>query len=632
MGLAFPALAGAADSTRAPLLLAAGVSPGSPALASGGFLAASDPAPPFGFVLRRVPNPRYRPPAAIAPRLATASVGRLRAMDFLHTQVLHRGGLAGSRSTLWEMRGGEEYRGRGVLEVALTGEQRPGGHTLRTVRLEGRQDFAAGTVGDVPPIMIPRVLSIHQLRGAAFRLASPDGPQWIAFGGGPTPLPGLKTPRLGLTGVGVSDLRFDAAQLAMSLTGFVRGRRPATPSAADTVAGGGVSGIFDWRVRAPIGTIGGGLTAQVHGLEGAPRIAAGEAIEWNYQSPRFVAGWRDERASSTARVVGTRGFTHAPHAEDRLQLQGRFLRGRGEAHASSYLRSGGDPALAVRTLQVGLSGGPARTAWYFGANAAWDRRGIEAREERRLGVHAGGSPGAGQALLARAQWAASAGQSSLTMDAEASIALRRGVRLTLEPRMAWDPGGLQHFAAASRVTWPLPWASSRLSAGVAIESEARSGFRGVVREASIAFHLVPRMRDRTDLEVTRRDEAGRAALDFSASYDAQFDRYEGDRGAWLSTGDSGRVIVRVARSGNGEGVRDVLVALDGKQMRFTDEEGVARFERVAPGVHIVAVEEKSLPQHHQVAQASSAFVTVERGQPTQITTFQIARPVRKASF
>lgn len=63
---------------------------------------------------------------------------------------------------------------------------------------------------------------------------------------------------------------------------------------------------------------------------------------------------------------------------------------------------------------------------------------------------------------------------------------------------------------------------------------------------------------------------------------------KGGRTGWLATRDSGRVIVRVVRSGNGAGVRDVLVALDGKQLRFTDEESVARFEGVAPGVYVVA--------------------------------------------
>jgi hypothetical protein len=76
----------------------------------------------------------------------------------------------------------------------------------------------------------------------------------------------------------------------------------------------------------------------------------------------------------------------------------------------------------------------------------------------------------------------------------------------------------------------------------------------------------------------------------------------------------------------------VLVLLDGRESRFTDASGIARFERVTPGVHLVSVEERSLPSLHQVVGAARAFVTVERGRETDPVTFEIARPAKRTRF
>jgi hypothetical protein len=152
-----------------------------------------------------------------------------------------------------------------------------------------------------------------------------------------------------------------------------------------------------------------------------------------------------------------------------------------------------------------------------------------------------------------------------------------------------------------------------------------------MREAALAVTLAPRPRDRADFEVRRRDEGGGQSYETTASYDLSAQRYESMRGA-RSNRDEGLITVRVVRSGDRNGVSDVLVLLDGKESRFTDAAGVAHFERVNPGVHLVSVEERSLPALHQVTSSSRVFVTVERNRDTDPVIFEIARPVRRTKF
>jgi hypothetical protein len=119
-------------------------------------------------------------------------------------------------------------------------------------------------------------------------------------------------------------------------------------------------------------------------------------------------------------------------------------------------------------------------------------------------------------------------------------------------------------------------------------------------------------------------------MEYGASYDVQFERFAALRRGGAA--DSGTVIVQVVRDGNRSGIPDVLVSLDGNELRFTDADGVARFDRVAPGIHLVAVEEGSLPAHHQVVGAARAFVQVERGLMPAPVAFPVARPERRRTF
>ena len=80
------------------------------------------------------------------------------------------------------------------------------------------------------------------------------------------------------------------------------------------------------------------------------------------------------------------------------------------------------------------------------------------------------------------------------------------------------------------------------------------------------------------------------------------------------------------------GVANVLVTLDDSELRFTDDEGFAIFERVDPGIHVIGVEERSLPEMYEVIQSSRSFVTIERGRIPEPLLFEIARPVRRKTF
>ena len=116
------------------------------------------------------------------------------------------------------------------------------------------------------------------------------------------------------------------------------------------------------------------------------------------------------------------------------------------------------------------------------------------------------------------------------------------------------------------------------------------------------------------------------------AYETEMERYDTPGNGWLANRDTGRVTVRVTRSGNGAGASDVLISLDGKELRFTDADGVARFDGVTPGVHVMAIEERSLPANYEVVYASRVFVTVEPGRVPEMVRFAIARSERRSEF
>jgi len=589
------------------------------------------------FRVWRVANPRYRPRVAGAGVLATPLVNRLRALDQVHAQIVHRGAGPASRLTQWDLSFGETYRNQDAIGAAASGEVTPFGSSLRALRMEGRRGALSGALGDMPSITIERVASLNRLRGGVVRLdAAPRRAALTAWGGGPTPLPRRPTPRLGVGGIHAQGVRVGNASGSFALVGFGRGAvHPLIPAGAtppDSLAGRGGEMYAGVRGRLPLGSLGVHLAAQQHDLDGRSAVAAREMVEWNFVTPEAALFLSEERAGGHTRIIGTEGLTRAAHREDRWNLQMRPFRGRAETHLTGVVRGGGEATLASQTIQIGASGNLGASPWYSGADYVWDWRALTGIEERRLTLHAGGVAGGGRAVSARLERTTNdAGRNALLLGGEASLPAGRGVRVALEPRVSWDGGVLRQADAATHVTWPLTWCAARVTATLAVGAVREEAFRGSLREASVAIAFAPRFRDRAELEVRSLNEGSSHEIETTASYDLTAQRYQGS-GDWFSSRDSSRIDVVVARSGNGTGVRDVLVSLDGKDLRFTDEDGVAHFDRVPPGVHVVAIEEKSLPRAFEVVGATRVFVTVERGVPTDVARFIIARPERRIQF
>jgi hypothetical protein len=589
---------------------------------------------PSGFTLRRVPNPRYRPPTLTAPALGIGTVGPMRAIDHLRVQYARRGAGEAARYSEWQLFAGEQRRDHDELEFSAAGESRFGHAELRAIALHARMGEVIAGLGDVPNIPLGRLGSLQRLRGLSVTSLSRSGIAWQGVSGVPTPVPGLVTPRMGLAGGMVENLNRDGTRTSLALFGFARGRvSPATAATpGDTLAGRGGTAAVDVRAPLPLGMLTFAVGAQLHDLDGSPGLAAQQGLGWSLGTPVFVLAINDERATGRARLLRTDGLTPAARREDRWNAQARMLRGRAETHFSGVVREGGDPSIAAQTMQLGGSGGWGGSSWYSGADVYFTRRVLEGVDEQRLSFYSGRISSAGHALLVRFDRSTDdLGRDATQVGGEVAVALARGARISIEPRCAWDSKQAQQANAELRVSWPFQNLAARLTGSLSLGATRGNGFRPGVTEAALAVTLAPRPRDRADLEVVRRDEGGASSYETTASYDLSAQRYESLRGMRGSRED-GLITVRVVRSGDHNGVADVLILLDGKESRFTDASGVAHFERVNPGVHLVSVEERSLPALHQVTTASRVFVTVERNHDTDPVTFEIARPVRRTKF
>jgi len=589
------------------------------------------------FSQHRILNPRYRPPTIAGPGIVPAARSPLRALDHFRGQLFHQTPSTPRALTLWELGGGEIYRDDTAVDVNAVGSYRVGDPELHALRINGRHGRLSGSLMDAEAFMVGRQILLNRLRGGVLRYLDRREIQWVALGGVPTPFPNLPAPRLALGGLAIEHVRFDEAVLSANAFTFWRGGSRAAfgvSNPSDTLPGRGAAGNFDWGVPVARGWLSGHLGAQVHSLEGHRALAGQHALEWTYQSPTFSAALSDERGTNRLRTIGTDRLTPAPRREDRWNLQSRLIDGRAETHFTGILRDGGDPALASRTVQLGASGSVGHSSWYGGSDAVWDWRQITGRQERRLSLYGGGMLGGGDAVLARLEHAARAHDGdALSAMAEFSFAMRQGARLGLEPRVGWTGGVYDRADVTTRFSWPFAWMSSRVTASLTAGGGRVDGFQGRVREAELSITYVPRPRDRGDFEVRRFDQDGRALLEYSMAYETELERYETPGQGWFASGrDTGRVSVQVVRSGNASGVPDILISLDGKELRFTDADGMVRFDRVAPGVHVVAIEERSLPANHQVVYASRVFVTVEPGRAPDLVKFAIARSERRTKF
>jgi hypothetical protein len=590
--------------------------------------------PPSGFTLRRVPNPRYRPPALAAPALGIATVGPLSAIDHLRVQLARRAAGARTSYSEWQLFAGEQRRDHDAIELSAAGEARYGRSSLRTIALAARRGDLLTGLGDVPSIGIGRMGSLQRLRGLSVISLPRDGVAWRGVSGVPTPLPGQNTPRMVLAGTMVENLKTDDTRTTIAMFGFGRGRvapaQAATPG--DTSAGAGGMASVDVRAPLPLGALAFAIGAQIHDLDGSTLLAAQQGLGWSLVTPVLALAFDDERATDRTRLLRTDGLTPAATREDRWNAQARMLRGRAETHFTGVVREGGDPSIAARTMQAGGSGNWGASSWYSGADLYFTRRMIEGVDERRLSVYSGRISSTGHALVLRYDRTTDdLGRDATQASAELALALARGGRFSVEPRCAWDEGRAQQAAADLRLTWPFAPLATRVTAFVSLGATPGQAFRPALHEAALAIALAPRARDHAEIEVRRRDDYGLPTYETTASYDLSEQRYESLHGARPGR-DEGLITVRVLHAGDHAGVSDVLVMLDGRESRFTDASGVAHFERVAPGVHIVSVEERSLPAQQRVMTAGRILVTVERGRDTDPVTFEIARPERRTKF
>jgi hypothetical protein len=633
---AIDASEGAVRATRDDRVLASASSVRSVAQGAGASTAAKASAAAPGFTLRRVPNPNYRPPRASSPALASGTVNTLRAVDHARVQMSRRGEGTPNPLSEWEVSIGEQYRGNRAIEVLASLSQDRRGTFLRGARLSGVNGPLQLTAGDVTPVVLQGMATLHRMRGGAVLHEPRLGPSIRVMGGVPTPIPGFESRSIGVGAALVDRLEVEGSTLSFGAIGF--GQGPALPTLQgsldpDSASGGGGEAFFGVRTPVANGVLGLAIAGGFHDLDGTGSLTARHTIDWQMHGPTFSVQLRDHRATPRSRLIGMDQLRQAPTREDLWSIRLRALEGRGETHFTGAVRDGGDPSLETRTVTAGASGGWGRSAWYSGLDFTWDYRALTGIGERRTSLHTGRASRGGHAIVLRVQRNSNdIGGSALQASGEAMLALVHGLRLSLEPRVSWAGANLQDTHFETRLSLPLPLLGARALAGMSLGAGRETGFQTEVRQAELALSLVPRARDRGELEVRRMSEGPRDSYDYSAVYSMETARYDSPTGSWLTRADSGRVVVRVVRSGNLTGVPNVLVSLDNTELRFTDEDGYVIFERTPPGIHVVAIEERSLPENHEVVRAARAFVTVESGRIPDPVLFEIGRPSRRTTF
>ena len=584
-----------------------------------------------GFTIRRVANPRYRvfaSPAGLAGRVARVIEGT----QFARAQFTRRESGA-FQTTDWEIAAGREGRGHDRLELWASGFRSTTDDQLRLLRLAGQNGRTEWGLGDVVPQPVGTLPWIQRLRGGmAVRALERQG-AWRALGGVvPSFSPGVGT-IAGLAGVTVDQLPWHESTMSFGVLGF--GRRalpPGAGSGADTLGGGGGAALYAARVPSALGDLTSTFVTEVHNLDGNLALAGIQALDWTLSRPWMLAVVRDQIGTANARQPGTERLSQAPSHEARASAQFRLLAGRAEAHLLGLSAAATPLAPAAHTAQAGFSAHWGASAWYSGFEFSWNRRDSTAGDERRYALQSGCVARGGSALLLRLERDTDpAGHNAYVLNGDASASLGAGLRVSFVPRLDWRSDRLDRALGIARFGCPLLGPTTRVNATVGFATERAVGYRGRLEEASIAFSFAPRSRDRGDLEVRRLEDGGACALEYGASYDLQTQLYARAPGSLVSP-STGTLTVTVVRADRAGGVPDVLVSADGKELRFTDVDGIARFTNLAPGSHAISVIETTLPALQRVVGAASAFVAIERGVAPAPLRFEIARPVRRVRF
>ncbi len=370
--------------------------------------------------------------------------------------------------------------------------------------------------------------------------------------------------------------------------------------------------------------------AELHDLDGGAALAGLQAFDWTLNRPAVVASIRDQVGTRNARQPGTERLTAAPSHEARMSVQVRLPGAHTELHVAGLSSSASDVDPGAQTLQGGLSGNLGRSPWYSGLDFSWNRRAPLLDDERHLAVQTGCVSERGSLLMRLERNDDNRGRDQLQFGGDASIGLAASLRVSLQPRLDWEGGRFDRSTIATRLGWS-PFASSvRVNATVALSSARALGFHNEFSEATLALAFAPRPRDRAGLEARRYEEAGVRSYEYTGSYDLQSNLYSNP--ATPASQPEGTITVTVAGADSARGVPDVLGSLDGKEFRFTDGDGVARFMNTPPGSHVLSIVERSLPSAQRVVGSATVFVTVERGRAPEPIRFEIARPVRRVRF
>jgi hypothetical protein len=590
--------------------------------------------PGSGFTLRRVANPRYRGPSPIGALLARP-LGTLIGSEFARARVTYRESGPVLRSTDWEVIAGRERGARSRLEVWASGTSSTGYDQLRMLRLTSVRRLLEWSLGDVAVQPIGTLPWIQRLRGAQITHVLPRGSDWRLLGGiVPTFTHGV-TPSTGLASILVDHLPIENGAFSLGLMGFAR-RAPSPGGGGlanpDSLPGGGGAALYAARVASRYGDVGATYMLQAHDLDGSTALAGLQALEWTLSRPAIVASVRDQIGTRNARQPGTERLSAAPSHEGRMSAQVRMLQGRAEMHLAGLTSAGSDVAIAAQTAQAGVSGNLGTSGWYSGLDFSWNRRAPLFADERRVSLQTGRVSDRGSVVLMRVERNAdNLGRDQVLFTGEASASPLPGLRLALEPRLDWQASRFERAIFSARLGWPLFHSSARMNASLTLTSTRTQGFRNELSEASVSLSFAPRMHDRATFEARRYEENGTRSFEATGSYDLLASLYSSPAGA-LNAQRTGTLIVTIVRADSASGVPDALVSLDGKEFRFTDSEGVARFTNTPPGSHVVSVVERSLPASQRVVGAATAFVTIERGRTPEPVRFEIARPVRRVRF
>ncbi len=591
-------------------------------------------APGGGFTLRRIANPRYRgldPGAAQIVRPLGAFIGTA----YARARLSRRESGAALSSSDWEVVGGRERGSQSRFELWASGFSSTGYDQLRMLRLSSLQGPLEWSLGDVAAQPVGLLPWIQRLRGGLVAHALPHGSDWRVLGGVVPTLTHGVTPNTALASVLLDNLPLQNATLSLGLMGF--GRRAPAPGGAhpddpDSLPGTGAAALYAMRVDCGYGTAGATYMVQVHDLDGSVRPAGLQALEWTLNRPTLVAAVRDQIGTRNARQPGTERLSVVASHEARASAQMQLFKGRAEVHLAGLTSAATELDPGAQTVQVGTSGTIGSSGWYSGLDFSWNRRGPLLTDERRISAQTGRVSERGNVVLLRVERDAdNLGRNQIQFTGEGSASPLPGLRLALEPRLDWQAQRLERELLSARLGWPLFRTSARMNASLTFSSERSLGFRRELSEASVSLSFAPRPRDRAALEVHRYDESGARSLEYTGSYDTQTNLYASPPGTPVAQ-RTGTLTVTVVRADSVSGVPDALVSLDGKEFRFTDGEGVARFINTDPGSHVVSVVERTLPASQRVVGSATAFITIERGRTPEPVRFEIARPVRRVRF